>query len=40
MKKILKKNGLTTITFWKNRAFLLRRNIIYEADLSFVSQVV
>jgi hypothetical protein len=39
-KKILEKDGQTAATSWRNRVFLLRKRIIYEAELSFVSQVV
>jgi hypothetical protein len=40
LKKILEKDGPTATTSWRNRVFLLRKCIIYEADLSFVSQAV
>jgi hypothetical protein len=40
LKKILEKDGQTATTLWRNRVFFLRKCIIYEADLSFVSQVV
>lgn len=39
LKKILRKDEQTAIISWRNRVFLLRKCIIYEADLSFVSQV-
>ena len=39
LKKILEKDEQTTMTFWRNRVFL-RKYIISEADLSFVSQVI
>ena len=39
LRKILKKDGQTATTSWRNRVFL-RKCIIYEADLSFVSQAV
>jgi hypothetical protein len=37
LKKILQKDGQTAVT-WRNRIFLIRKRVIYEADLSFVSQ--
>ena len=40
LRKILKKDGQTAAISWRNRVFLLRKCIIYEADLSFVSQTV
>jgi len=40
LKKILRKDGQTATMSWRNRVFLLRKCIIYEADLSFVSHVV
>ena len=37
LKKILEEDGQTATTSWRNRVFLLRKRVIYEADLSFVS---
>jgi hypothetical protein len=40
LRKILKKDGQTAATSWRNRVFLLRKCIIYEAEFSFVSRVI